>query len=96
MRRRHKIKDVRCYNHDGRSGVIVETKAATFTLLAFPAKRPALMLLRIRHFLPHLWDYFKEQPYLDEDDLKDFLIGKYLYGKVTEVERDGMISTVIT
>ena len=96
MRRRHKIKDVRGYNTEGRAGFRLETKAG-FVTLPFAPKYPRGVIGRILHFLPHIYtfDSICEQTVWDEDELKDLLIGRYLYGEVTEVEHDGMVSTTV-
>lgn len=93
VRRRHRIKDVHIYSHDGRAGVQLITKAGTVTLVS--TKHLAVSLDRIRYHLPHMREDLECLAVWEEDELKDLLVGHYLYGKVTEIEWDGTISTAI-
>jgi len=93
-RRRHRIKDVRLYNREGRAGMQLVTKSGIVTIPCL-TKRPEVVYHRIKHFIPHMYEALTEHNTWNEDQLKDLLIGRYLYGRIQAVEYEGTVTMAI-
>jgi len=95
MRRKHKIKDVKIYDHAGRIVIRILTNAGSCTIPISQA-RPALTYIKLKWHLPHLYDELSAESGWSEEELADFLRGRYLYGNVTEIEYDGNVVRIIS
>lgn len=87
VRRRHRIKDVRFYNHDGRAGFTLITKSGQASI-------PAILRI-LQGYMPHIYMDIVEQNGWSEEELRELLIGKYIYGQVKIYEYEGTFTRII-